>query len=85
MAEGLFAGKLMTWTIRAPRILDSNGVIAPDARSVEWSVPVGEAMKATQRFHANVRLELTTFERIRLWFVDQWRAVRRVLRELLAD
>lgn len=85
MAEGLFSGKLITWTVRAPRILDSNGVVAPDGRSVEWSVPVGEAMKAQQRFHASVRLELTTLERVRLWFVDQWRAIRRVLRELLAE
>jgi len=85
MGEGLFAGKMIAWTVRAPRILDSNGVIAPDARSVEWSIPVADAMRAQQRFHATVRLELTTFERIRLWFFDQWRAIRRVLRELLSD
>lgn len=85
MAESLFAGKLISWSVRAPRVLDSNGVIAADGRSVEWSVPVGEAMKAQQRFHATLRLELTTLERARLWFADQWRAIRRVLRELLAD
>jgi len=83
MVEGLFAGKLISWKVQAPLILESNGVIAADGRSVEWSVPLAEAMKAEQRFHATLRLELTTFERVRLWFVDQWRAVRRVLRELL--
>lgn len=85
MAEGLFAGKLISWRVQAPRILDSNGVVAADGRSVEWSVPLTEAMKTEQRFHATVRLELTTFERVRLWFVDQWRAIRKVLRELLSE
>lgn len=85
MAEGLFAGKLISWRVEAPRILESNGAIAADGRSVEWSMPLAEAMKAEQRFHATLRIELTTFERVRLWFVDQWRAVRKVLRELLAE
>jgi len=85
LAESLFAGKMLRWTVRAPRILESNGTISSDGRSVEWTVPVASAMKDRQQFHATLRIELTTIERVRLWFVDQWRAIRKVLRELLAD
>ncbi|MEN9774425.1 MAG: hypothetical protein RL322_1495 [Pseudomonadota bacterium] len=85
LAESLFAGRMLRWSIRAPRILESNGTISGDGRSVEWTVPVASAMKERQQFSATLRIELTTIERIRLWFIDQWRALRKVLRELLAD
>jgi hypothetical protein len=85
MTESLFAGRTLRWSVTAPRILESNGVISADGRSVDWSVPVGAAMKVPQRFYATVRVELGLMERIRLWFIDQWRAIRRVLRELLSE
>lgn len=85
LAESMFAGRMLRWSVSAPRVITSNGVIASDSRSVDWAVPLSAALKERQHFQATVRVELTTFERIRLWFIDQWRAIRKVLRTLLAD
>jgi hypothetical protein len=84
-AEGMFAGRSFRWKLTAPQVIASNGTIAPDTRSVEWSVPVAAAFRETQTFHATFRVELGLQDRIRIWFIEQWRAIRQVLRQLLAD
>jgi len=85
LAEGMFAGRSFRWKLSAPQVIASNGTIAPDTRSVEWSVPVATAFRETQIFQATFRVELGLQDRIRIWFIEKWHAIRRVLRELLAD
>ena len=84
-AEGMFAGRTFRWKLTAPQIIASNGTIAPDTRSVEWSVPVATAFREPQTFHASFRIELSLQDRIRIWFIEKWHAIRQVLRKLLGD
>ncbi len=41
-----FEGHHITWKIQAPAILESNGDIAADGRSVSWSLPLKDALVA---------------------------------------
>jgi hypothetical protein len=72
MADGLmaamFAGREFKWTVRAPRIVESNGVVAPDARSVVWSVPVARALQSPQTFVAVIQIDLPWYLRVALFF-----------------
>lgn len=85
LAESLFAGRALKWTVQAPRVLDSNGSISSDGRSVQWSVPISTAMKAPQQFYAVVVLDLPWYARIMGFIYERWRALKATLRGLLAD
>lgn len=52
MLDMLLAGRLMKWSITAPRILDSNGTISADGKRVDWAVPVSALFAEPQTFEA---------------------------------
>lgn len=54
MIASNFEGHAIRWSIKAPTILESNGVIAADGRSVTWEVPLQEAIAnaGSYRFEA---------------------------------
>ncbi len=85
LAESLFAGRALKWTVQAPRVLESNGNIASDGRSVQWSVPVATAMKSPQQFYAVVVLDLPWYTRVLGFVYDRWRALKATLRAWLAE
>jgi hypothetical protein len=85
LAESLFAGRALKWTVQAPRVLESNGTIASDGRSVQWSVPVSSAMKAPQQFYAVVVLDMPWYARVLGFIYERWRALKATLRGWLAD
>ena len=50
MIASNFEGHAIRWSIKAPTILESNGVIAADGRSVTWEVPLQEAVANAGRY-----------------------------------
>lgn len=52
MLNMLLAGRLMKWSITAPRIIDSNGTISADGQRVDWAVPVAALFSEPQTFEA---------------------------------
>lgn len=60
----MFAGRNVSWSISAPKILESNGAIAEDKKSVSWTVPMSVAFKTPQHFYAVIQEESSWFDRI---------------------
>lgn len=85
LADNLFAGRALKWTVSAPRVLESNGTISSDNRSVQWSVPVVAALKEPQRFYAVVVLDIPWYARALGFLYERWRALKTSLRDWLAD
>lgn len=85
LTEGMFAGRMLRWKLTAPQVLSSNGTISADGRSVEWAVPISAAFRETKTFEATFKVEMSLQDRIKLWFVEKWHAIRAVLRRLLGD
>lgn len=44
MIASNFEGHFIRWTVQAPSILESNGDIAADGRSVTWEIPLQQAL-----------------------------------------
>ena len=64
MMLAMFAGRNVTWAVAAPKIIETNGTLSPDKKSVSWSVPVADAFKTPQKFYAVVQSELSWYEAI---------------------
>lgn len=50
MIASNFEGRAIRWTIKAPTILESNGEISPDGRSVHWVLPLEQAIGESGRY-----------------------------------
>ena len=50
MIAANFEGHFIRWAIHAPAILESNGEISPDGKTVTWAVPLEEAIMAGGEF-----------------------------------
>lgn len=59
MIASNFEGHAIRWSINAPTILDSNGVISADGRRVTWEVPLQEAIvhAGSYRFEAVIDVQ----------------------------
>lgn len=53
MIASNFSGHVITWSLRAPRIVETNGVLSSDGQTVTWVVPFEEAIMSggEYRFH----------------------------------
>jgi len=53
MIASNFAGHVITWSLRAPRIVETNGALSSDGQTVTWVVPFEEAIMSggDYRFH----------------------------------
>ena len=53
MIASNFAGHVITWSFRAPRIVETNGELSPDGQTVTWVIPFAEAIVSggEYRFH----------------------------------
>lgn len=50
MIASNFEGRAIRWSIKAPTILESNGEISPDGRSVHWVLPLEQAISESGRY-----------------------------------
>ena len=68
LLSGMFAGKNITITVRAPKILETNGDIDADGRELKWQLPVAELAddesKFEKVFRARIKYELSWWERL---------------------
>lgn len=61
VVDAMFAGRHVSWSVSAPKILESNGKIAEDRKSVTWSVPMAAAFKTPQNFYAVIQNDSSFF------------------------
>lgn len=64
MMDAFLAGRNVSWTVNAPKILESNGKISEDGKSVTWSVPLAVAFKTSQKFYAVVKQDVSFIDSI---------------------
>lgn len=62
MIASNFEGHAIQWSIKAPTILDSNGVIAADGRSVTWAVPLEEAIATAGRYRFEAVIDVKQYQ-----------------------
>lgn len=55
-------GRVLTWSVKAPRISESNGEISSDSTQVDWSVPMAMAMQSPHTFTATVKVALPWYQ-----------------------
>lgn len=67
-AQGLmavmFSGRHFKWTVKAPRIVESNGTLSADGSTVTWSVPLATAMRSPQTFTAVIQIDIPWHQRL---------------------
>ena len=71
MVEAAFAGRALRWDITAPAIIDSNGQISEDGKSVHWELPLTEALSGSGKehyFYAEFKLARQRWA----WAYDAW-------------
>jgi hypothetical protein len=52
----------LNWTVKAPRIAESNGEISADSTQVDWSVPMAMAIQSPHTFTAIVKVALPWYQ-----------------------
>jgi len=52
----------LNWTVKAPRIAESNGEISADSTQVERSVPMAMAVQSPHKFTAIVKVTLPWYQ-----------------------
>tara|TARA_B100000900_G_scaffold407115_1_gene419273 strand:+ start:932 stop:1591 length:660 start_codon:yes stop_codon:yes gene_type:complete len=55
-------GRVLTWSVKAPRITESNGEISADSTQVDWSVPMAMAIQSPHTFTATVKVALPWYQ-----------------------
>lgn len=68
MLEAMLAGRNVSWSVSAPRVIESNGKIAEDGKSVTWSLPMSVAFKNPQKFYAVIQKETSWLDSIVAFF-----------------
>ena len=51
MMQAMLAGRTLSWSVTVPKVLETNGQVASDGKTVTWSVPLASAYKEKQSFH----------------------------------
>jgi uncharacterized protein YecT (DUF1311 family) len=64
MLEAMLAGRNVSWSVSAPRVIESNGKIAEDGKSVTWALPMSVAFKTPQKFYAVIQKETSWLDSI---------------------
>lgn len=63
LISSMFASRALRWDISSPKILDSNGTISDDGRSVHWELPLieiyteGNSNNSELEFFADISIE----------------------------
>ena len=57
MMEAMFAGRNLSWSATVPKVLETNGEVSKDGKTVTWSAPVASAYKAKQSFYLVFKAE----------------------------
>lgn len=57
MMQAMFAGRNLSWSATVPKVLETNGEVSKDGKTVTWSVPVASAYKGTQSFYLVFKAE----------------------------
>jgi hypothetical protein len=64
MMEAMLAGRNATWSVSASKILETNGKLADDGKSVSWKVPLAAAFKSPQNFFVVIERESSWLDSI---------------------
>lgn len=59
MLDAMLAGRNISWSVAAPKVLESNGKMADDGKSVTWTVPMSVAFKNPQKFYAVIQKDVS--------------------------
>ena len=62
MIAAMMQGRLLSWSVKAPRIVESNGEISADSTQVDWSVPMAMAVQSPHTFTATVKVALPWYQ-----------------------
>ena len=62
MIAAMMQGRVLSWSVKAPRIVESNGEISADSTQVEWSVPMAMAVQSPHTFTATVKVALPWYQ-----------------------
>lgn len=68
MLEAMLAGRNVSWSVSAPKVIESNGKIAEDGKSVTWSLPMSVTFKNPQKFYAVIQKETSWLDSIVAFF-----------------
>lgn len=62
MIAAMMQGRVLSWSVKAPRIVESNGEISADSTQVDWSVPMAMALQSPHTFTATVKVALPWYQ-----------------------
>ena len=62
--EALFAGRSLSWSVSASKIVETNGKIAENGQSVAWKVPLATAIKSPQKIFVVFEKESSWIDKI---------------------
>ena len=62
MIAAMMQGRILSWSVKAPRIIESNGQISSDSTQVDWSVPMAMAIQSPHKFTAKVKIALPWYQ-----------------------
>jgi uncharacterized protein YecT (DUF1311 family) len=57
MMQAMLAGRNLSWSVTVPKVLETNGQLSQDGKTVSWSVPLASAYKAKQSFYVVFQAE----------------------------
>ena len=57
MMQAMLAGRNLSWSVTVPKVLETNGQLSQDGKTVSWSVPLASAYKAKQSFYVVFKAE----------------------------
>lgn len=75
MMQAMFAGRTLQWSVQVPKVLETNGRLAEDGKTVVWSVPLADAYKAKQSFYVIFKAERPWYAAITEFFGGIFRAI----------
>ena len=62
MIEAMMQGRVLSWSVKAPRIVESNGESSADSTQVNWPVPMAMAIQSPHTFTATVKVALPWYQ-----------------------
>ena len=62
MIAAMMQGRVLSWSVKAPHIVESNGEISADSTQVDWSVPMAMAVQSPHTFTATVKVALPWYQ-----------------------
>lgn len=73
--EAMFAGRSLSWSVSASKIIETNGKIAENGLSVAWKVPLATAIKSPQRFFVVFEKESSWIDKIINFFKQIFQSI----------